>query len=108
MTIEEIFSKLTNHMLEGIMMHEQFIQYYDFLGLHGYSKCHKKHYELESNAYMKICRYYLKTYNKLLPPNKFTQPQVIPQSWFQYTRQDVDSKTKQNAVQQGLEHWIEW
>lgn len=108
MTIEEIYLKLTNHMLEGIMMHEQFIFYYKFLGLCGYSKSHKKHYELESKAYMHIYNYYIKTYNRLLPQNKFSQPQIIPSSWLQYTRQDVDMKTKQTAVKEGLEYWVEW
>lgn len=108
MTCEEIFLKLTNHMLEGIMMHEQFVPYYEFLGLPGYARCHKKHYELESEAYMHICKYYIKTYNKLLPVNKFTQPQIIPTSWLQYTRQEVDAKTKQSAVKEGLEYWVEW
>ena len=31
MTGEEVFYALTGHMLEGLMIHEQFIDYYDFL-----------------------------------------------------------------------------
>lgn len=108
MSIEEIFTTLTNHMLEGIMMHEQFIPYYTFLGLDGYSKCHEKHFKEESKNYRHIYCYYIKTYNKLLPQNEFKQPQIIPKSWLQYTRQEVDNNTKQNAVQQGLEHWLKW
>ena len=108
MTCEEIFSDLTNHMLEGLMIHEQFIDYYDFLGLPGYSKCHKQHFNSENKAYRKINHYYITTKNKLLPKSQFPQPEVIPASWRQYTRQDVDAKTKQNAVKSGLEKWVKW
>ena len=108
MTCEEIFSDLTNHMLEGLMMHEQFIDYYDFLGLPGYSKCHQRHFKEENKAYRDINHYYITTKNKLLPTPKFPQPEVIPPSWRQYTRQQVDMKTKQNAVKMGLEYWVNW
>ena len=108
MTIEEIFVKLTNHMLEGVMIHEQFISYYQFLGLDGYSKCHEKHFKSESKNYRNIYNYYIKTYNKLLPASQFPQPEIIPSSWLQYTRQDVDAKTKRQAIQQGLDRWVKW
>ena len=108
MTGEEVFYALTGHMLEGLMIHEQFIDYYDFLALPNYRKCHKKHYYAEDEAYRHINHYYIKTYNKLLPVHKFDQPEVIPSSWRQYTRQDVDMKTKQTAVKQGLEQWLSW
>lgn len=108
MTIEEIFINLTNHMLEGVMIHEQFISYYKFLGLDGYSKCHEKHFKMESKEYRKVYCYYITTYNKLLPKNSFPQPDIIPDSWVQYTRQDVDVKTKRQAIQQGLDKWVKW
>ena len=108
MTVKEIFEQLTNHMLEGIMIHEQFISYYEFLGLDGYARCHEHHYKQESESYRKIYHYFMSTYNMLLPEPRFPQPQIIPESWHKYTRQEVDLKTKQSAVQQGLERWISW
>ena len=108
MTVQEIFIKLTNHMLEGIMIHEQFISYYKFLGLDGYSKCHEEHFEEESKEYRKIYNYYIKSYNKLLPQSIFPQPDIIPEVWLQYHRQDVDAKTKRQAVKTGLDKWVSW
>ncbi len=35
MTIEEIFSEISKHMIEGIMIHAQMADYYNFLGLKG-------------------------------------------------------------------------
>lgn len=108
MTVEEIFNVTTNHMLEGLMFHEQFMTYYDFLDLQGYRKCHKKHFEEETKNYFNLYHYYMKTYNMLLPNSKFNQPEVVPASWHQYTRHDVDMKTKQSAIKQGLAVWLKW
>lgn len=108
MTCEEIFSTIINHMVKGLMVHEQFADYYDFLGLSDYSKCHEEHFFKENKMYRKMYHYYITTYNKLLPEVKFEQPGVIPSNWLKYTRQDVDIQTKQKAVQIGLEKWYKW
>jgi len=40
MTIEEIFNKIASHMVEGIMIHDEMANAYDFLGLFGFAKLH--------------------------------------------------------------------
>lgn len=108
MTCDEIFKKIINHMVEGLMVHEELSNYYLFLGLPKYAKCHEKHYFSENKTYKKFYNYYITTYNKLIPNIRVSVPEVIPQSWYQYVRQDVDMKTKQTAVKSGLEKWVEW
>lgn len=108
MTCDEVFKKIINHMVEGLMVHEELSNYYLFLGLPKYAKCHEKHYFFENKTYKKFYNYYITTYNKLIPNIKVSVPEVIPQSWYQYVRQDVDMKTKQTAVKAGLEKWVEW
>ena len=51
MVIEEIFAKLKNHMLEGMVFHDQMSRYYDFLNLKGYKRCHEYHYFEETLGY---------------------------------------------------------
>ena len=108
MTCEEIFTKLSGHMIKGLMVHEQLANYYDFLGLDGYRECHEYHFLKESLEYRKLCRYYVNHYNKLIPETEFENPEVIPESWYRYERKDVDISTKKNAIKQGLEMWVEW
>ena len=36
MTIDEIFSLMAEHMVEGLMTHAQLADFYNFLGLKGY------------------------------------------------------------------------
>ena len=108
MTIEEIFGKISAHMVEGLMLHSQMAEYYEFLGLDGYSQCHEYHYLCESRSYHKIIIDYIKCYNKLLPVSAAEDPGIIPASWRKYARTDVDTNTKRNAVKTGLEKWVTW
>ena len=108
MTLEDVFSKLSSHLIEGLMFHDQLSNYFGFLSLNGYEMCHKYHYLSESLSYKELNSYYLKHYNKLVKEGKPTNPSAIPQSWYKFTRQDVDTNTKKNAVQAGFTKWVTW
>lgn len=108
MTVDEIFATVGTHMVKGLMIHEELANYYDFLGLKGYSKCHEYHYMTESCTFRKLNRYYIDHYNSLIPNMKVETPEVIPASWYRYERNDVDTNTKRTAVKNGLEMWVNW
>jgi hypothetical protein len=108
MTVEEIYAKIAQHMIKGLMVHEQFANYYDFLGLKGYKRCHEYHYLEETCAYRGLCRYFINHHNKLIPELPVEDPEIIPDSWYKYTRQDVDPSTKKSAVKNGLQLWGSW
>ena len=108
MTVEEIFGSLSAHMIKGLMIHDQLANYYDFLGLHGFKRCHEYHYRKESASYRELCGYYINHYSKLTPDLPIDNPNTIPESWYRYTRQDVDANTKKKAVKDGLEKWVSW
>lgn len=108
MELEKIYSDISTHMIKGLMLHEQLSNYYDFLGLEGYKRCHEYHYMKESISYRSLCRYYVNHHNKLIKEQEFDNPDVIPSSWYQYTRQDVDTNIKRNAVKNGLTMWVDW
>lgn len=108
MTCEEIFTNLSEHIIKGLMIHEQLANYYHFLNLSGYATCHEYHFMKESKSYRELCKYYITHYDKLIPETQFDNPEVIPESWYQHTRQDVDANTKRNAVKQGLVKWVDW
>ena len=108
MTVEEIFTSMVQHILKGIMIHDELANYYDFLGLQGYKRCHEYHGMRETHGYRVIMHYYISRYNKFLPEPKVEPENIIPSSWNGYTRQQVDPKTKQSAVKTGLEKWVNW
>ena len=108
MTIDEIFSTLGEHMIEGLMIHSQLSDYFGFIGLDGYQMCHKYHYFEENSNYKKLGNYYLHHYNKILMERPFKNPSVIPESWYQYNRHDVNTATRKNAIQVGMDKWVTW
>lgn len=108
MTVEEIFGQISAHMVEGLMIHSQLSDYYGFLGLKGYQKCHKYHFYLETENFRKLSHYFIKHYDKLIPEMQSNNPRIIPDSWYQYRRNEVNETTRKNAVQVGMERWISW
>lgn len=105
---EQIFEKIIQHMIKGLMVHEQMADYYDFLNLQGYKRCHEYHCITEACNYRKTCRFYINYYNKLVPEMPVENPRVIPNTWYNYTRQEVDTSTKRSAVKKGIETWCDW
>ena len=108
MTIEDIFSEISAHFIQGLMFHDQMANYYDFLQLRGYKRCHEYHFKTESCNYRKLNRYYLNHYNKLIPEKRVEDPKAIPDNWYMYSRSDVDIQTKKNAIKSGVAKWVSW
>lgn len=108
MTLDEIYTQIAEHMLEGIMFHEASANYYDFLNLKGFKRMHEYQYLEETCNYRLICRYYLNHHNKLVPHTQPTPSNIIPENWYKYTRQDVDINTKRNAIKTNITEWIKW
>lgn len=108
MTVEEIFSQISKHMVEGLMFHSQLSDYFGFLGLEGYQLCHKYHYFEENSNYRKISFYYLYHYDRLILDVPIENPHIIPESWYQYTRHDVNAPTRKSSIQAGIEKWVNW
>ena len=108
MTADEIFNEISYHMIEGVMLHSQMVDYFEFLGFKGYSQCHLYHFFCENKNYKCICKYYLKHYNKLLAEDRINNPALIPSDWIQYQRQQVSPQVRKTALQSGIERWVDW
>lgn len=108
MTVEEIYQGLSERKLKGVMLHEYYTDYFNFLNLHGYKRMSEYHAKHEMKSFRKLHRYFIDHYNKLVPDIRFENEEIIPASWYQYKRQDVDTNTKKNAVKMAFEKWEKW
>lgn len=108
MTVQEIFSKIGQRSIEGLMTHAQLADYFSFLGVKGYAKCHEYRFFDESASYRKTANYFSSHYHKLLTDEPFNNPNIIPKTWFQHVRSDVSPDTRGNHIKTGFEKWIEW
>lgn len=108
MTVEEIFTKLATHMVEGMMIHDAMTKAYDFLGLYGFAKCHEYHHIEETKGYMRLLHYYSAHHHKLLSITDIPRPDIIPANWYKYTTRNVDPNTKRQSVKMMMEKWVAW
>lgn len=67
--VQQLYSELINRMKQGIEMHEQLADYYGFLNLPGYQKCHDYQMLCELLTYRKAKDMYMREYNQLISPN---------------------------------------
>ena len=66
--LQTLYSELINRMKQGVEMHEQLADYYAFLHLPGYQKCHEYQMLCELLTYRKAKDMYMKEYNQLVQP----------------------------------------
>lgn len=132
--IQQLYSDLINRMKQGVEMHEQLADYYGFLNLPGYQKCHEYQMLCELLTYRKAKDTYMREYNQLVAPansmsmnnmnggmtnmanngnnsgntSNSNYANVIPTQWYSHTRYDVDASTKRNAVRDGFKRWLDY
>lgn len=66
--LQTLYSELINRMKQGVEMHEQLADYYGFLNLPGYQKCHEYQMLCELLTYRKAKDTYMREYNQLVVP----------------------------------------
>lgn len=67
MPVIDVFAKVSDHLIDGMMMHEQMADYYNFLGLDGFKRLHEYHFLCETISMRRIHRYFIDHCNQLLP-----------------------------------------
>lgn len=107
-TPEEIFSEINNRFIGAIMMHGQFADYFDFLGLRGYKRLHEYQHLAESMERRKVCRYYINHHNALIKEDFSGEVNIIPDAWYTARRLSVGKSTKQKAVEDGFIEYHNW
>lgn len=108
MTAKSLFSRLKAHSIEGMVFHDQMSQYFDFLGLTSYAQMHRYHYAEETKQYQKLVELFFDEYDMLIPSAPMEKVNVIPESWYSYHGEDVDSATIVNAARNGMQMWVDW
>lgn len=113
MAVEDICRLIAQRLLQGTMYHEQFANYYNFLGLLGYKTYHEFQFYEQNNNYKEFLTYFINHYDKLIPnafssDSSLTSFSIIPTNWYEYKRDDMDNNTRRNAVKSGLEKYVRW
>lgn len=104
----EIFQKINARQITALMFHDQMADFFDFLGLMGFKRMHEYQHFAESAEHRATKRYYINHHNRLLEDLDVSNPEVIPDSWYKYTRFDVSGQIRKQAVETALEQYHSW
>lgn len=107
-TCAEIFQKISARQIIALMFHDQLADFFDFLGLMGFKRIHEYQSLKEAAEHRCIKRYYINHHNQLLEDMYIENPDVIPDSWYKYTRFDVTMQVRKNAVETAFERYRSW
>lgn len=110
MYVIDDLSRMASHMIEGVMIHEQLMNVYLFIGLYGEAVKHKSHYIAESQNYADLCEYCMKVYGVLVNASikSAAIPSLIPKSWLSSSQFDLDYETRIEILKSADNEWIDW
>lgn len=108
MSIEAVFSNICGRLHKAVRFHYQMIEYFNFLGLKGFSEIHKYQLFSEKNELVKVKEYYVENYNMILNETQVDETRYIPDNWIGLSRFDFEGGQKVVYVKEALETWAEW
>lgn len=108
MDVKELFARLSKHSSEGILFHSCLADYFDFLGYNGFKCIQEYRFIYESLDLRKLHRYFIEDYNMLIPTDDIAHTSPIPEAWQDFTRQEVGTEARRNAVIECFDKWVKW
>lgn len=108
MTAQDLWSKISDHQLEGVMLHFQLADLFNFLSLPNLSAHQEEHYQIENKALRETHCYASKHHGVLLRESRQEAPELIPATWYKHTKADVDKSTRKSHLMNAYEHWYKW
>ena len=107
-TCGEIFTAIRERQIIALMFHDQSADLFDFLGLNGFKRMHEYQYLAESIEHRKLSRYYLNHHHQILMEGPLDNPQAIPEDWSRYTRLEVTTPIRKQAVEKSFAAYYDW
>lgn len=108
MSCEEIFQAIRDRQITALMFHDQSSDLFDFLGLKGFKRMHEYQYLSESLEHRKLSRYYLNHHNRILGEGYIENPRAIPGDWGKYTRFEVTTNIRRQALEKSFIDYHNW
>ena len=108
MTLNEIFSELSTHMISGMMVHEQLMVRYWLLNLPGYAKCHEYHYLSETIGHNRLLEFVTNRYDYLVSPGVPSDPGLISKKLYETRRDHVSIEERVEVIDSTFDEWIRW
>ena len=107
MDCKEAMLSVIRRQTEGVMYHDEMVDYYTFLNLNVLKNVHKKQTKEELCNLQKIKCDFITTFG-ILPVYTATDPKVIPAEWKTKTTKDVDEASLKVLIKSSLNDYLNW
>lgn len=104
----DIFKKINDNQIQGIMLHRNMMIYYDFLGIRFMKRCHEFHYLSETTSNDTINRYVNNHLNRIMIIKNVSSPFDIPENWENVDRMKVTNDSRKQYFKQAIDKWHDW
>lgn len=108
MSVKEIFSNLSAHMLKGIMFHNDMADYFNFMGYKGFKRMQEYAFICENLEYRRLNRYAINHLGALIPKTNTSAETHIPSALYTMSRENMDSNAHKNALEIIFDAWCSW
>lgn len=107
---KEVYPHIAEIKAQGILFHQEMVDYFDFLNLSGFRRLHEYQMIKEANEWMELRHRYIKILNELMPDiTTYEMPKrYIPEGWRRASRSEVNKNILQKAVQSALVSYGTW
>lgn len=108
MSVLDIFTEMSAHIIEGTMFHESLMKAYLFLSLFGYATCHEYHYLSETRGHIRLCKYVSRYLGSLVSPVPNVENDIVPKSWIMSKQTDISPQVRKEALVSSFHEWLNW
>ena len=107
--IRNIMKETYDHIMNGVIMHSNMVDFYDFLHLKGFRKWQEHNVEEEFCHVTEIQHHFIKRHHMMIPPYEehFTSG-VIPTSWYDHSAIEVTKDDIVREVKRSLHEYLDW
>ena len=107
MDCKEAMLNIIRRQVEGVMYHDEMVDYYTFLNLNVLKNVHKKQTKEELSNLQKTKSNFIKIFG-ILPVYTATDPKVIPTDWEMKTAKDIDELSLRVLIESSLNDYLDW
>lgn len=108
MELKEIYKKIITNQINGVMFHHKAETLFDFLMLNGLKSWSEYQYFKENLCMRKTICYVINHHNIIPLEETPSEQDIIPISWYNYTRFDVDISTKKSKIKEMFSKFHDW
>ena len=103
-----IFNDIVIRQIEGVMMHTDLADIFDFMGLHGFKREQEYHALSEFCSMRGVSRYAINHINQIPNSKGAKQKEIIPANWYNATRFQVSESDRKGKLKELYTKWQEW